>query len=128
MSAQGICDESSGLDPLMQVAFVELLREEPGRGKTVFLSSHQVTEVERIAHRVAIISDGSKDGLMTHLCVAKLIHITLHSGRSACRSRWDQRSCTQKMTLPHRTVRLDHGKTSLRPLFCEWPQQRKACR
>jgi ABC-type multidrug transport system ATPase subunit len=42
MSAQGICDESSGLDPLMQAAFVELLREEPARGKTVFLSSHQV--------------------------------------------------------------------------------------
>jgi hypothetical protein len=99
-----------------------------GARETVFLSSHQVPEVERIADRVAIISDGSKDGLMTHLCVAKLIHITLHSGRSACRSRWDQRSGTQKSTLPNRTVRLDHGKTSLRPLFCEWPPQRKACR
>ncbi|MDQ3923461.1 MAG: ABC transporter ATP-binding protein [Actinomycetota bacterium] len=54
-----VLDEpSSGLDPLMQVEFVNLLREEQARGKTVFLSSHQLLEVERIAHRVAIIREG----------------------------------------------------------------------
>ena len=54
-----VLDEpSSGLDPLMQVEFVKLLREEQARGKTVFLSSHQLVEVERIAHRVAIIREG----------------------------------------------------------------------
>lgn len=54
-----ILDEpSSGLDPLMQVEFVELLREEQSRGKTNFLSSHQLAEVDRIAHRVAIIREG----------------------------------------------------------------------
>ena len=54
-----ILDEpSSGLDPLMQVEFVELLREERARGKSVFLSSHQLPEVERIADRAAIIREG----------------------------------------------------------------------
>ena len=54
-----ILDEpSSGLDPLMQAAFIELLREEHARGKTIFLSSHVLPEVERIAHRVAIIREG----------------------------------------------------------------------
>jgi ABC-2 type transport system ATP-binding protein len=54
-----ILDEpSSGLDPLMQVEFVELLEEERTRGKSIFLSSHQLPEVERIADRVAIIREG----------------------------------------------------------------------
>src|SRR5205823_9253311 len=54
-----ILDEpSSGLDPLMQLGLIALLREEQARGKTVFLSSHVLTEVERIAHRVAIIREG----------------------------------------------------------------------
>lgn len=54
-----ILDEpSSGLDPLMQAAFIALLREEHARGKTIFLSSHMLPEVERIAHRVAIVREG----------------------------------------------------------------------
>lgn len=55
-----VLDEpSSGLDPLKQVDFLGLLREERDRGKTIFLSSHQLNEVERIADRVAIIRDGA---------------------------------------------------------------------
>jgi ABC-2 type transport system ATP-binding protein len=54
-----ILDEpSSGLDPLLQIDFLKLLQEEQARGKTVFLSSHQLPEVERITNRVAIIRDG----------------------------------------------------------------------
>jgi ABC-2 type transport system ATP-binding protein len=54
-----ILDEpSSGLDPLMQATLIDLLREERDQGKTVFLSSHIMTEVERIANRVGIIRKG----------------------------------------------------------------------
>jgi ABC-2 type transport system ATP-binding protein len=54
-----ILDEpSSGLDPLMQAEFVEVLEEERQRGRTVFLSSHDLSEVERVADRVAIIREG----------------------------------------------------------------------
>ncbi|HLQ60453.1 MAG TPA: ABC transporter ATP-binding protein [Candidatus Acidoferrales bacterium] len=54
-----VLDEpTGGLDPLGQAAFLELLRDERSRGKTVFLSSHFLPEVERVADRVAVIRDG----------------------------------------------------------------------
>lgn len=55
-----ILDEpTSGLDPLMQHRFYSLLSEENKRGTTIFFSSHVLTEVQRLCHRVAIIKDGS---------------------------------------------------------------------
>jgi ABC-2 type transport system ATP-binding protein len=54
-----ILDEpTSGLDPLVQQSFYELVREARHAGRTVFLSSHILSEVERTADRVAIIRDG----------------------------------------------------------------------
>ncbi len=54
-----VLDEpTSELDPLMQAAVHELVREAAGRGAAVFFSSHQLAEVERIADRVAIIRHG----------------------------------------------------------------------
>jgi ABC-2 type transport system ATP-binding protein len=54
-----ILDEpTSGLDPLMQEEFLALMREERERGCAVFLSSHELDEVERVCDRVAIIRDG----------------------------------------------------------------------
>ena len=54
-----ILDEpTSGLDPLMQDEFERLMRELVSSGTTVFLSSHELDEVQRVATRVAIIKDG----------------------------------------------------------------------
>jgi ABC-2 type transport system ATP-binding protein len=54
-----ILDEpTSGLDPLVQQTFNELLFEARGEGRTVFLSSHIISEVERTCDRVAIIREG----------------------------------------------------------------------
>ncbi|MGM0405528.1 MAG: ABC transporter ATP-binding protein [Thermoplasmatota archaeon] len=51
-----IMDEpTSGLDPLMQQKCYELLREEKAKGKTIFMSSHILAEVEEVCDRVAII-------------------------------------------------------------------------
>ncbi len=54
-----ILDEpTSGLDPLVQQSFYELVREAQAEGRTVFLSSHILSEVEKTCDRVAIIRDG----------------------------------------------------------------------
>jgi beta-exotoxin I transport system ATP-binding protein len=54
-----VLDEpTSGLDPLMQHEFENLLREVAGQGRTVFLSSHELAEVQRAADRIAIIRQG----------------------------------------------------------------------
>jgi ABC-2 type transport system ATP-binding protein len=54
-----ILDEpTSGLDPLVQLSFFELVREASAAGRTVFLSSHILSEVEKTCDRVAIIRDG----------------------------------------------------------------------
>src|SRR5205085_9970362 len=55
-----ILDEpTSGLDPLNQQEFDGMVREAREEGRTVFLSSHVLSEVEKTCTRVAIIRDGS---------------------------------------------------------------------
>ncbi|HEV8452594.1 MAG TPA: ABC transporter ATP-binding protein [Gaiellales bacterium] len=54
-----ILDEPiAGLDPLVQRNFHELLHEVRGEGRAVFLSSHTLSEVDRVADRVAILRRG----------------------------------------------------------------------
>ena len=54
-----ILDEPiAGLDPLVQQSFHALLGEVSARGRTVFLSSHTLSEVERVTHRLAILREG----------------------------------------------------------------------
>lgn len=54
-----VMDEpSSGLDPLMQREFLALVSEVRAAGRTVFLSSHNLPEVERACDRVGIIREG----------------------------------------------------------------------
>jgi ABC-2 type transport system ATP-binding protein len=54
-----VMDEpTSGLDPLVQQTFMDMIREEAGRGTTIFMSSHILSEVEKVCNRVAIIKEG----------------------------------------------------------------------
>ena len=54
-----ILDEpTTGLDPLMREAFLDIIKAEHGRGKTIFMSSHMFEELEQTCDRVALISDG----------------------------------------------------------------------
>jgi ABC-2 type transport system ATP-binding protein len=54
-----ILDEpTEGLDPLMQRAFYDILDERRRAARTIFLSSHVLSEVERVCDRVAIVRSG----------------------------------------------------------------------
>lgn len=54
-----ILDEpTTGLDPLMRDAFLDILREEKAKGKTIFMSSHIFEEIEGVCNKAAMIHDG----------------------------------------------------------------------
>ena len=54
-----ILDEpTTGLDPLMRDAFLEIIKDEHRRGKTILMSSHMFEEMESTCDRVALINDG----------------------------------------------------------------------
>lgn len=54
-----ILDEpTSGLDPVMQAAFLDLVREERERGTTIFMSSHYLQEVAEVCTRVLLMRGG----------------------------------------------------------------------
>ena len=71
-----ILDEpTGGLDPLMQEQFLELVQEQRERGTTVFLSSHELDEVQRVCDRVGIIREGRL------VAVEKVAELTGHAYR-----------------------------------------------
>jgi ABC-2 type transport system ATP-binding protein len=54
-----IMDEpTSGLDPLLQQKFYEFLRKQKNKGKTMFFSSHVLSEVDKVCDRIGIIRNG----------------------------------------------------------------------
>lgn len=61
-----IMDEpTTGLDPLMRETFLELVREEKKKGRTVFMSSHIFEEIEDVCDRVAIIGNGKIESVLS---------------------------------------------------------------
>jgi len=78
-----ILDEpTTGLDPLLQEEFRALLRETAADGRTVFLSSHSLDEVQHTADRVAIVRAGKLIGVdrVAALRERALRHVTLVLG------------------------------------------------
>jgi len=69
-----ILDEpTSGLDPLMEQVFQECVNEQKAAGKSIFLSSHILSEVEKLCDRVGLIREGKMIETGT---LAELRHLT----------------------------------------------------
>jgi ABC-2 type transport system ATP-binding protein len=71
-------EPTTGLDPLMQQVFRDLVKEARGRGATVFLSSHVLHEVQEICDRIAVVQDGTlrQVGTMEELRISHVRRIT----------------------------------------------------
>ncbi|MFA6492645.1 MAG: ABC transporter ATP-binding protein [Patescibacteria group bacterium] len=74
-----IMDEPTvGLDPLLQNKIYEILEESQKKGTTVFMSSHNMAEVDRLCDRVGIIKDGK---LLTIESIQELKDKRMHTVR-----------------------------------------------
>lgn len=86
-----ILDEpSSGLDPLMQQHFLELVREQSEKGTTIFMSSHYLNEVADVCTRILLIKNGElvKDIPATELeaSAGKLVRVVTKNSVSEPKS------------------------------------------
>lgn len=71
-------EPTGGLDPIAHIEIRDLILQFREEGKTVFISSHELSDVERICDRVAIINKGviEKQGKLEHLLAGGRIEIT----------------------------------------------------
>ncbi|WP_313893608.1 ABC transporter ATP-binding protein [Psychrobacillus sp.] len=79
-----VLDEpTSGLDPIMQQRFIDFVKEEKKRGKTILLSSHIFTEVDATCDEISIVKDGhlmssfNKQELLK--MTEKIFHVTVQN-------------------------------------------------
>jgi ABC-2 type transport system ATP-binding protein len=80
-----ILDEpTEGLDPLMQESFYQLLADTQRRGRTVFMSSHVLSEVERVCQRIAVLRKGELVLLAsvgeTRRLAPRVVHVSFSAG------------------------------------------------
>jgi ABC-2 type transport system ATP-binding protein len=105
-----ILDEpTGGLDPLMQQIFNELVREVKREGRTVFLSSHVLSEVQTICDRVGILRNGQLKAVerITDLTRAEFSWVTLRVREiGTLVQRLPQVSGVSDVTVEDSTVRL----------------------
>lgn len=77
-----ILDEpTSGLDPLMEAVFQETIQELSQQGKTIFQSSHILSEVEKVCNHICIIRDGKiiESGSLDDLRHLTRLHLSVET-------------------------------------------------
>ncbi|WP_010540009.1 ABC transporter ATP-binding protein [Dietzia alimentaria] len=107
-----ILDEpNAGLDPLIQQEFHTMLGEVRDQGRTVFLSSHTLSEVERVADRVGIIREGELAAVerITDLKAKAIRRIDMEFAGPVPANLFDRVAAIREATVdgPHATVAFD---------------------
>ena len=84
-----IMDEPTrGLDPLLQNQLYDLLREFASDGGTVFLSSHNLAEVQQLCHGVAVIKEGK---IVSSQTMSEILKINIHNITAFSKSGFDHK-------------------------------------
>lgn len=114
-----ILDEpTSGLDPLMQEVFYEQVRATRSRGATIFFSSHDLNEVQKICDKVAFIRDGELVAEQTigqlNKSAAQTYHLSFAEDAPLADLKRLPGARVSSNTPRHVTVKI---KGDLRPLF-----------
>jgi ABC-2 type transport system ATP-binding protein len=103
-----ILDEpTNGLDPLVQQTFYALIAEARAAGRTVFLSSHVLPEVERVCDRVGIIREGRLVAVerVADLRMRAMRHVEIEFGSDVPRSAFAALPGTSDLSVTGRFVR-----------------------
>jgi len=104
-----ILDEPTmGLDPLMQQAFNDLMQEIRHEGRTVFLSSHVLSEVEQICDRVAVLRDGTLQAVerISDLKNIRYRWVTIYTDDNAQAEAWEHLEGINEVQMRPGLVRL----------------------
>jgi ABC-2 type transport system ATP-binding protein len=110
-----IMDEpTNGLDPLMQQVYISLMREAQQKGCTIFISSHNLQEVETICDRVGIIRDGEMKAVET---VEVLTHVAfrwlrLTFEQAVDKSKFESMTGVNDVIAENHTLRIQLGGTT----------------
>ncbi|MCC8195686.1 MAG: ABC transporter ATP-binding protein [Ruminococcus sp.] len=104
-----IMDEpTTGLDPLMRETFLELVREEKQKGRTIFMSSHIFEGIEDVCDRVAIIGNGKIESVLS---LSDLRHGTKRNYRIVFGNQPSANKFAERM--PEATMNGNEAKLSL---------------
>ncbi len=100
----------SGLDPIGIKQVRDLILSENREGRTIFISSHQLSEMEKLCHRVAIISHGkllaedTMQALLGRMTVDREIHVELESVPEGLQSKLGELRFVQEVLIQGNTL------------------------
>ena len=133
-------EPTGGLDPLVQEEFLNIIEEVRAEGRTVFFSSHNLAEVERVCDRIGIIRGGRLAAVETTetLVDKSFRHVTLYfaesvdpgpfevlpgvkdlktDGTKISFTLYDHLDEMVKLAARHRLVNLEYERPSLEEIF-----------